>query len=144
MEESEKEEKEANQTVEKSAKEAKKEKRQWVTTMEQGLDCMKNDPVARATLVELRRNGFDEKKIAGCGRREGYTKLTLQNVWASTSPMDVVLLLWLAGFRPVDAEVQMLFADVADLAHATVSLPKSEAGAAQEWADRRWWRGLEL
>ena len=66
MEESEKKEKEVNKTAEKSAKEAKKGKRQWVTTVEQGLDCIKNDPVARATLVELRRSGFDEKKIAGC------------------------------------------------------------------------------
>jgi hypothetical protein len=55
-----------NKTVEKSAKEAKEERRQWVTTMEQGLDRIRADPEARMTLAELKKSGFDEKKIAGC------------------------------------------------------------------------------
>lgn len=77
-------------------------------------------------------------------RREGHLDLTLQGIWASTSPMDIVMLLWREGFHPEDVTIELLFASVSDVARATVTMPRHEAQAAQRWAKNRWWRGLEL
>lgn len=94
--------------------------------------------------IGLKNPGKTLKKRRFASSDRGCTELTIHNVWATTSPLDVVLLLWREGFHPLDAEVQMLFADASDLAHAVVTLPRGEVRAAQRWANNRWWRGLEM